>query len=161
MSSRHIRVLLTVQKLQLWDSGQAIREYPVSTSAFGAGELQGSKQTPRGQHEIAEKIGHGPTANAVFVGRKATGEVCTADLLKSQPDRDWILSRILWLRGLEDGRNKGGSVDTESRCVYVHGTPYEGRLGQPASNGCIRMRNSDVIELFELVDQGTPVEIVE
>jgi hypothetical protein len=107
MSGRHIRVLLTVQKLQLWDSGQAIREYPVSTSAFGAGELQGSKQTPRGQHEIAEKIGHGQTANAVFVGRKATGEVCTADLLKSQPDRDWILSRILWLRGLEDGRNKG------------------------------------------------------
>jgi hypothetical protein len=161
MSGRHIRVLLAVQKLQLWDSGRVIREYAVSTSAYGVGELQGSKQTPRGQHEIAEKIGHGQSANAVFIGRKATGEVCTSDLLKSQPDRDWILSRILWLRGLEDGRNKGGSVDTESRYVYIHGTPYEGRIGQPVSDGCIRMRNSDVIELFELVDQGTLVEIVE
>jgi L,D-transpeptidase-like protein len=161
MSRRHIRVLLTVQKLQLWDSGWVIREYPISTSAYGAGELQGSKRTPRGQHEIAEKIGHGQSANAVFVSRKATGEVCTPDVLQSQPDRDWILSRILRLRGLEDGRNIGGSVDTESRYVYIHGTPYEDDIGQPASDGCIRMRNSDVIELFELVDEGTPVEIIE
>src|SRR5438046_1599912 len=149
MGNRYVRVLLTAQKLQLWDSGQVMREYPISTSMHGAGELKGSHQTPRGRHEIAEKIGHGEGANAVFVGRKVTREVCSADLLQSQPDRDWILSRILWLRGLEEGRNKGGLVDTEARHIYIHGTPYEDRIGQPASNGCIRMRNRDIMELFD------------
>ncbi len=161
MGSRYIRVLLSAQKLEVWDNGHLTFAYPISTSIHGAGELQGSYQTPRGRHEIREKIGHAESINAVFVGRKATGEICTADLLKSQPDRDWILSRILWLRGLEDGRNKGGLVDTESRHIYIHGTANEACIGQPASNGCVRMRNGDIIELFELVEEGTPVEIVE
>ena len=78
-----------------------------------------------------------------------------------KPTRDWILSRIIWLRGLEEGRNQGGSVDTQSRYIYIHGTPEEDRIGQPASHGCIRMRNDDVIELFELVNPGTPVEVLD
>ena len=97
----------------------------------------------------------------MFVGRRPTGEVCNADLVRAHPGRDWILSRILWLGGLEEGRNRGGEVDTLARFIYVHGTADEDSLGSPRSHGCIRMSNADVIELFDRVAPGTVVEIVE
>ncbi len=154
-------MLLGEQRLELLEDDRVLAQYPVSTSARGSGERDGSEQTPRGLHEVAQKIGAGQPPGAVFVSREPTGEICTPDLVTAQPGRDWILSRILWLRGLEDGRNRGGSVDTEGRYVYIHGTPDEQSLGQPASHGCIRMRNSDVIALFESVDVGTPVDVIE
>ena len=161
MTGRYVRILLCTQRLELVENGDVISQYSVSTSAHGPGELEGSKKTPRGRHEVAQKIGFGERRGAVFRNRKATGEICTPQLVKSEPTRDWILSRILWLRGLEEGRNQGGFVDTESRYIYIHGTPEEDRIGQPASHGCIRMRNDDVIELFDLVTPGTPVEIID
>ena len=160
MTERRVRVLLYAQRLELVEDGQVVAEYPVSTSAHGPGELEGSGKTPRGRHEVAQKIGAGEPSGAVFLNRKATGEICTPELAKAEPTRDWILSRILWLRGLEDGRNQGGSVDTESRYIYIHGTVAEDRIGRPVSHGCIRMRNDDVIDLFEVVALGTPVEII-
>ena len=126
-----------------------------------AGERQGSEQTPRGPHEIRAKIGDGAPVGAVFVGRRPTGEVCTPERFAAQPERDWILTRILWLRGLEPGRNRLGDVDSMRRFIYIHGTPDEARIGAPHSHGCIRMRNGDVMALFDRVAVGTPVEIVE
>lgn len=161
MGERRIRVLLGEQRLELLEDGQVMARYPVSTSVHGAGEQEGSEKTPRGRHEVAHKLGADQPRGAVLLGREATGEICTPDLVEAEPGRDWILSRILWLRGLEEGRNRGGSVDTERRYIYIHGTPEEDRIGRPASHGCIRMRNDDVIELFEQVGAGTPVEIVE
>ncbi|SRR5437867_11692884 len=161
MSERCVRVLLGEQRLELWQEDRVLAEYAISTSAHGAGELVGSEKTPRGQHEIAKKIGSGAPKGTVFLGREPTGEIWTPELIETQPGRDWILTRILWLRGLEEGRNLGGSVDTESRFIYIHGTSEEGQIGHPSSHGCIRMLNRDVIELFELVEIGTPVEIVE
>ena len=158
---RRIRIDIHAQKLDLLEGDRCLATYPVSTAANGAGEREGSGQTPRGRHEIRAKIGGGAPIGAVFVGRRATGEICTPDMVQAEPRRDWILTRILWLRGLEPGRNRLGDVDTMRRYVYIHGTPHEDGLGTPASHGCIRMRSADVIELFDAVAPGTPVEIVE
>jgi lipoprotein-anchoring transpeptidase ErfK/SrfK len=160
-NERWIRVGLREQRLELFEAGRRLAAYPVSTSAKGAGEREGSEQTPRGLHEIRAKIGAGAAEGAVFVGRRATGEVWTPERSRAEPDRDWILSRILWLRGLEVGRNRLGAVDSMRRTIYIHGTPHESAIGAPASHGCIRMRNADVIELFDLVEPRTRVEIVE
>ena len=135
--------------------------YSVSTSAKGAGEQVGSEQTPRGAHEVRELIGEGAPSGAVFVGRCLTGETCTRELRAVNPHRDWILSRVIWLSGLETGRNAGGEVDTYDRYIYIHGTPDDEPVGEPRSHGCIRMRNEDVIELFELLEIGTLVQIDE
>ena len=105
-------------------------------------------------------IGAGAPERAVFEGRRRTGAICTARALRAEPDRDWILSRILWLRGLEVGVNRLGNVDSMRRYIYIHGTPHEDAIGTPASHGCIRMRNADVIELFDRVEPGTRVEII-
>lgn len=161
MGEKSVRVLLRAQCLELLKDGKLVARYPVSTSKYGAGEVEGSEQTPRGRHEVAQKVGAGKAKGAVFLGREATGEICNPELVEREPGRDWILSRILWLRGLEEGRNLGGSVDTERRHIYLHGTPDEDLIGQPASHGCIRMRNDHVIELFDLIDSGTPIEIIE
>jgi hypothetical protein len=158
---RRIRVDLGAQRLELLEGGRCLRAWPVSTAAKGAGEEEGSERTPRGLHEVRAKIGAGAPAGAVFVGRRPTGEVCTPVRWRAEPERDWILTRILWLRGLEIGRNRLGRVDSMRRHVYIHGTPDEAALGTPASHGCIRMRSADVIELFDLVAPGTRVEIVE
>jgi len=127
----------------------------------GPGEQQGSEKTPRGRHEVRAKIGAGAPVRAVFAGRRPTGEICSDELFAAQPGRDWILTRILWLRGLEPGRNRRGDVDSMRRYIYIHGTPEEDAIGRPVSHGCIRMRNDDVVELFDLVEPGTPVEIEE
>jgi hypothetical protein len=159
--NRSIRIDLTTQQLEVLEGDRVAARYPVSTSAKGAGERMGSEQTPRGAHEVRELIGAGAPCGAVFVGREPTGEVCTSELRAASPGRDWILSRVIWLSGLETGRNQGGEVDTYERYIYIHGTPDDEPVGEPRSHGCIRMRNEDVIELFELLEVGTRVRIDE
>jgi lipoprotein-anchoring transpeptidase ErfK/SrfK len=136
------------------------RTWPVSTSKFGAGEKNGSFCTPRGKHIVRAKIGAGQPPGAVFVRRRATGEVWTPELHERYPGRDWILTRILWLSGCEPGRNRLGEVDTMRRYIYIHGTPDSAELGKPGSIGCVRMRNRDIVELFDLVPPYTEVEIL-
>jgi L,D-transpeptidase YbiS len=157
-----IRISLRRQSLELFDdAGALVRRYAVSTSKNGAGEQCDSDCTPRGKHIIRAKIGAGLPLNAVFVGRRPTGEFYTSELGERYPGRDWILTRILWLSGCEPGVNRLRQVDTMRRFVYIHGTSDEQRIGTPVSHGCIRMRNRDVVELFDQVAPGTPVDIIE
>lgn len=161
MPERSVRISLEQQRLDLLEGSEVIERYPVSTSKYGAGEQTGSFKTPRGRHIVRAKIGAGHSLGAVFVGRRPTGEIHSEALARAHPDRDWVLSRILWLSGKEIGKNRLGRVDSMRRYVYIHGTPDTEPLGEPHSIGCIRMSNADVIELFDLVDVGTPVEILE
>lgn len=157
-----IRVSLARQVLELFDAqGQLIRRFPVSTGLRGAGERSGSFQTPRGRHLIRAKIGAGCPRYTIFSGRRPTGEVWTPALEEEQPERDWILTRILWLSGCEPGFNRLGCVDTMRRYVYIHGCSDHAPMGIPLSHGCIRMRNADIEDLFERVPPYTPVDIVE
>ena len=139
--------------------GACIRRYQVSTARNGAGELSGSHCTPRGRHIVRARIGAGAPLGAAFRGRRPTGEVWTPELAATHPARDWILTRILWLSGTEPGRNRLGEVDSMRRYIYIHGTPDTEPMGVPLSIGCVRMRNRDVAELFELVPAGTAVDI--
>ncbi|PZP52707.1 MAG: L,D-transpeptidase [Azospira oryzae] len=156
-----IRVSIPDQQLDLIEDERLIRRYPVSTAAAGAGEQAGSLRTPRGRHVVRAKIGAGQPINAVFVGRRPTGEIFTPELAARYPDRDWILTRILWLSGCEPGFNRLGSVDTMRRYIYIHGAPDSAPMGTPASHGCIRMRNADVLDLFDRVPVGTRVDILD
>lgn len=157
-----IDINIARQQLELLDdAGQVLRRYTVSTAAKGAGEVRGSCCTPRGKHIIRAKIGAGSPDNTVFVGRRPTGEIYTPELGAQFPERDWILTRILWLSGCEAGFNRLGETDTMRRYIYIHGTPDSVPLGIPDSHGCIRMRNADLVELFDLVPAGTVVEINE
>jgi predicted GNAT family N-acyltransferase len=158
----HIRISLPQQTLELHDEGGALlRRYPVSTAKNGAGEQNGSFCTPRGRHIVRAKVGAGETANTVFARRRPTGETWTPQLAEQFPGRDWILTRILWLSGKEPGRNRLGDVDTMRRYIYLHGSPDAVAMGTPGSIGCVRMRNQDIIELFDLIPIYTPVDIVE
>jgi lipoprotein-anchoring transpeptidase ErfK/SrfK len=141
------------------DDGGELGRYPVSTSRNGAGELEGSFCTPRGEHIIRAKIGLGQPLNAVFVGRRPTGEIWRPELSERFPGRDWILTRILWLSGREVGRNRLGKVDTMRRYIYIHGSPDSVPMGTPGSIGCVRMHNHDIVELFDRVTPGTQVRI--
>ena len=157
-----INVYISKQQLELLDdAGKLLRRYSVSSSEKGVGELNGSFCTPRGKHIIRAKIGAGQLENTVFVSRRPTGETYTPELGAQFPDRDWMLTRILWLSGLEKGFNRLGECDTMRRYIYIHGTPDSVRLGIPGSHGCIRMHNADLIELFDIVPAGTAVEIIE
>jgi len=159
---RSIRINIAAQSLELRDAaGKVVGRYSVSTATNGAGEQNGSFCTPRGRHVIRAMIGRGLPVNTVFVGRRPTGEVYTPKLGEEFPGRDWMLTRILWLSGCEPGFNRLGDVDTMRRYIYIHGSPDSVGMGAPGSIGCIRMRNSDIVELFSLVEAGTPVEIVE
>jgi len=160
-TDRMLRISLERQSLEVIHGGQVIARYPVSTAANGPGEEEGSGCTPRGLHRIRIKIGGGAPENAVFVGRRPTGEIYTEELGKQYPETDWILTRILWLTGIEPGKNRGGERDTLRRYIYIHGTPDSEPMETPISHGCIRMRNKDLIELFDLVENDTLVEIVE
>jgi lipoprotein-anchoring transpeptidase ErfK/SrfK len=131
-------------------------EYPVSTAAAGAGNERGSFRTPLGRHRIYKKIGAGMARLTAFRGRCPIGRYRPGI---DNPNRDWILSRILWLDGCAPGHNRRGAVDTRSRYIYIHGTHEEERLGQPASHGCIRMANDDIMELFEHAREGERVYI--
>ncbi|HID46689.1 MAG TPA: L,D-transpeptidase [Chromatiaceae bacterium] len=157
--TRHLRVTLPTQELSLWEDDRLIGVYKVSTALNGSGSLQGSECTPLGHHRIRLKIGQGCPLNTVFVGRRPTGEIYTQELGKKFPGRDWILTRILWLTGLEPGKNRGGDCDTLKRFIYIHGTADEALLGQPVSHGCIRMKNQDLIEVFNAVSNNTLVTI--
>ncbi len=154
-----IDVDITNQRLILSQADKIVRTYQVSTAKNGPGETFGSECTPRGRHMIRAKIGEHAVPNAVFVGRRATGEQYTPDLQARFPERDWILTRLLWLSGLEPGVNRLGNVDTLRRYIYIHGCPDKDPMGIPSSHGCIKMRNVDVIELFEHVPVGTSVLI--
>ena len=159
-----MKILVSLARQQLTvcdDAGRALRSYPVSTAARGAGERNGSFCTPRGKHLIRAKIGAGQPLGAVFVARRPTGEIHSPELAAQHPGRDWMLTRILWLSGCEPGFNRLGEVDTMRRFIYIHGTPDTEPMGRPGSHGCLRMRNRDLIELFDLVPVYTPVEISE
>lgn len=158
-SGRSIVVSLAEQRLSLFEQGKLIKTYAISTALNGPGECQGSGCTPRGRHKIRLKIGADAPANSVFIGRRPTGEVYDRQLADRHPERDWILSRIIWLTGAESGRNRGGKVDTLRRFIYIHGTPDSEPVGVAKSHGCIRMRNEDVIDLFDRVEVGDQVEI--
>ncbi len=136
------------QRLFLMRRGRTVKVYAVSTARRGLGEREGSFRTPRGWHAVAAWIGHGLRAGSVLVSRRFTGEVLPAAAWRADSTDDRILSRILRLRGLEPGTNCGGAVDSFHRTIYVHGTNHEQQLGRPASHGCIRMANRDVMDLF-------------
>ncbi len=157
-----IEINLAQQTLTLFDdTGRRRKTWPVSTAANGPGEQAGSFCTPRGRHIIRAKIGAGLPAGTVFRARRPTGEIYTPAMGAADPDRDWILSRILWLSGTEVGFNRLGSCDTMRRYIYIHGSPDERFEQAPRSHGCIRMRNADVIELFDRVPVYTEVVIRE
>ena len=156
----HIEILISNQTLTLYaDDGSVKTQYPVSTAANGTGCEKDSGCTPLGKHIIRAKIGAGAAVNSVFVGRRFTGEICTPELMAQYPNRDWILTRILWLSGTEVGFNRLGNVDTMQRYIYIHGTPDSTDMSKIGSHGCVRMRNADMIELFDLVGAGTEVLI--
>ena len=135
--------------------------YVISSGKNGIGEQENSGKTPRGWHRVAQKIGQKEAKNSVFIARQPTGEIYNQQLAEQFPERDWILSRILWLDGLEVGFNKGEGCDTFNRYIYIHGTPESQPMGIPMSHGCIRMQNDEILELFELVPEHALVYISE
>ena len=157
----YLDIDIASQQLTVYANGNRVRCHPVSTAKKGAGELMGSECTPTGWHKIRAKIGAKQPLQAVFVGRRATGEIYSADLARQYPQRDWILTRILWLGGVEPGKNRYGNVDTSWRYIYIHGCPDELITGYPDSHGCIRMKNSDMLDLFDRVEAGFKVYIHE
>jgi L,D-transpeptidase YbiS len=157
-----IEISISNQTLTLFDNFGGVKaQYPVSTAANGVGCEKDSGCTPLGAHIIRAMIGGGCEPNSVFVGRRFTGEICTPELMAQFPNRDWILTRILWLSGTEIGKNRLGNVDTMQRYIYIHGTPDSTDMSKIGSHGCVRMRNADMIALFDLVAAGTPVLILE
>lgn len=152
-----IEIDLCAQSLTLWNGETPRHRWPVSTAEAGAGQQDGSGQTPLGWHYVRAAIGAGEPDNAVFRGRRPTGEVYSAALAERYPERDWILTRILWLCGLEKGYNRGGCLDSQRRYIYLHGTPPDQPMGVPASHGCVRMRLDDLHEVFAQALPGTPV----
>lgn len=159
MAGISLHISLRDQWLECRDDGRSIARFPVSTSRHGPGERQGSGCTPRGAHVIRAMIGAGLPRGAILRGRRPTGERWHPQRSLDEPQADFILSRILWLSGCERGVNRLGEVDTMRRYIYIHGAADTAPMGVPFSSGCIRMRNDDVIRLFDLVAVGTPVYI--
>jgi lipoprotein-anchoring transpeptidase ErfK/SrfK len=154
-----IKISIDEQRLQLLESGNVTMDVAVATAANGPGEVMHSECTPRGWHRIRAKIGAGAPENAVFTGRRQTGEIYSPALREQHPGRDWMLTRILWLSGLEPGRNRFGERDSMRRYIYIHGCPETDAMGVPSSHGCVKMRNAEVIRLFDIVPSGTRVLI--
>ncbi len=155
MSLISLEVDIATQKMYVYENGKCMQEYIISTGKKGAGEIYGSEQTPRGLHIVRARFGASRPINSVFVNRRATGEIYDLALREKFPDRDWILTRILWLSGLEKEKNR----NTMSRHIYIHGAPDDVVFGVPGSRGCVRMRNQDIIELFAKVSVGTKILI--
>ncbi len=149
------------QELAHYRDGKLVKVYPVSTSEKGVGNREGSLQTPTGLHVVREKIGQQAPLLAIFKSRQPTGELASIETAPRHLDKDLVTTRILWLSGLEPGVNQGGDVDSYQRYIYIHGTPEEGLIGQPASHGCVRMKNRDIVELFSQIPEGALVWIVE
>lgn len=157
----HIQISIQDQTLKVFNAQKKlVAQYLISTATNGAGCEKNSGCTPLGAHIIRAKIGAGAPDNAVFVGRRQTGEICSPELMAQFPNRDWILTRILWLSGTEVGKNRLGNVDTMQRYIYIHGSPDSAQMGVPGSHGCVRMKNSEMIALFDLVPVGTTVNIL-
>ncbi len=165
----NIVISIVEQRLYLLDGDNIEKIYMIASAKNGIGQIEGSECTPLGQHHVVEKIGDNAPVNAVFIGRQWQGEIYSDELAQSSPDRDWILTRILWLSGLEQGKNagrfdgkenRGVSCDTKSRYIYIHGCPNSHAMQIPSSHGCIKMRNTDVMELFELTNVNTAVNII-
>jgi len=154
-----IRISIKQQRLSLCDGEQLIKKYNICTAKNGVGEQFGSECTPRGEHVVRAKIGENAPLGSVFIGRRLTCEVYNQDLNDAFPDRDWILTRILWLSGTERGKNRSGNVDTMRRYIYIHGAPDALVCSEPSSHGCVRMLNEDVAELFDAVKTGIRVVI--
>lgn len=155
-----IEIKISLQHLNVIDNNEIkIKSYRISSAKNGVGQEKGSFCTPLGKHIIRAKIGAGQPINTVFIKRRPTGEIYTPDLGARYPGRDWILTRILWLSGCEPGFNRSGSVDTMRRYIYIHGSPDNINMDKPGSIGCIRMFNADLLELFDLVDVKTGVNI--
>ena len=153
-------VSISQQTLTVFNTqDEALLHFSISTAANGAGCQKNSGCTPVGKHIIRAKIGEGAPAGSVFVGRRPTGEICTPALMTELPNRDWILTRILWLSGTEVGVNRLGNVDTMQRYIYIHGTPDGNVMGVIGSHGCVRMRNTDIMALFDMVGVGAEVDI--
>lgn len=161
MTVASIEIVLADQTLTFRHPQQGERVFSISSAQNGPGELNNSGCTPRGLHRVRARIGAGLPSQAVLVGRRPTGELYSPALAAANPHRDWILSRILWLCGCEPGFNRLGQVDSQRRFIYIHGTPDSEPMGVARSHGCIRMRNADIIWLFEQVSCGTPVLIKE
>lgn len=157
----YILVNIAEQHLYLYEKGNVAMDFAVSTAANGAGEQNGSEKTPRGWHRIRARIGAGCPPGTVFRRRRATGEIYSPALAREHPERDWILTRILWLCGNEPGKNRSGDVDSMRRFIYIHGCPDSAPMGEPGSHGCIRMRNQELIRLYDRVPAGLPVNIEE
>ena len=155
----YLRVSIPRQTLEWLAGGTIIRAWPVSTARNGPGERRGSECTPRGWHRIRARIGEGQPIGTVFRGRRPTGEVYDEALEARFPGRDWILTRILWLGGLEPGFNRYGPVDTAWRYIYIHGSPDRGVTGLPMSHGCIRLKSADMLDLFDRAPVGLRVLI--
>lgn len=160
-SDSYLDISIANQQLSVVEAGSVVKTYAVSTAKNGPGELRGSECTPRGRHKIRAKIGYGLPMYSVFKARRPTGEIYTPELGLLYPARDWILTRILWLGGLEPGKNRYREVDTAWRYIYIHGCPDEAMKGKPESHGCIRMFNADMLELFDRVAVNTEVVIHE
>lgn len=160
----HVKELLFVaikqQRIYLIRHEKMITSYPVSTSKYGLGEILNSKKTPLGLHKIQNKIGKGVPLRGIIKGGVFTGEKAELEHYPVSIDNDFVTTRLLWIRGLEQGKNLGGNVDSYNRRIYIHGTPEEGLIGKPSSHGCIRMTNHEVAELFELVEKGLHVMIL-
>jgi len=157
----YLNIDIANQLLSIITLGNKVLSYPISTAKKGVGELKSSECTPRGWHTIRAKIGENQPLQTVFIGRRPTGEIYNTELAKLHPHRDWILTRILWLGGLEPGKNRYGQVDSAWRYIYIHGCPDHLLTGTPQSHGCIRMKNADVFDLFNRVAVGTKVFIHE
>lgn len=155
-----IFVSIKHQKLYLIRHGHIVSSYTVSTSKYGVGNKMGSKKTPVGLHKIEKKIGKGVPLRGIIKGGVYTGEKADLEHYPVPIDGDFITTRLLWLKGLDEGKNSGGKTDTYLRHIYIHGTPEEGLIGKPSSHGCIRMTNHEVVELFKLAEKGLHVLIL-
>ena len=157
--NNEIIVDISEQRLYLYNNDNLVQSFPVSTSKYGEGQIENSFKTPLGLHEIKEKIGDKAPINTIFAARENTNKIAEIQINPNDTENDFVTSRILWLDGLENGINRGVGVDSYSRYIYIHGTHEEGLIGQKASHGCIRMFNNDVIELYDMVSEGTKVQI--
>ena len=158
-ASYSIDISISEQRLYLYENKQMIRSYPVSSSAYGEGQIENSLKTPLGMHEVKTKIGTNVDKYHFFVSREHIPQKVKIIHRDVDSDNDFITSRIMWLSGLSEGFNKGTNVDSFRRYIYIHGTHEEGLIGKKASHGCIRMLNHDVLELYKLIPEETTVNI--